>query len=625
MERRVGVRAAWALVLSAAAVLAVGGLQGTSASGVPGKQRVPVLERYGDAPAPPTQARYSPRGTSHVGNSLSMQVNVGPGGANILSDAANEPSICVDPLNPNRIAIGWRQFDHVSSNFREGGYAYTVDRGASWTFPGVLENNVFRSDPVLASDAGGRFYYLSLMQTFYDDLWKSVNGGMGWTRIAPATGGDKQWMTIDGTNSPGRGFMYQAWSTAGNNYGGRQFSRSTDGGATWMNPIYLPNSPVWGTLDVALNGDLYVVGASGSSFRCLRSRNAKNPGVTPTFDLNRQVNLGGSITYGGTVNPGGLAGQTWVAVDRSAYATSGNVYMLCSVNTNSSNPCDVRFARSSDGGNTWSPSVRVNDDPLNQSRWHWFGTMSVAPNGRIDVVWNDTRDDPSSTFSTLYYSYSYDGGVTWAANAAVSGPFNHFLGYPNQNKMGDYIGSVSDSLGVGVAYTATFNGEQDVYYLRIPARPIVVDPDSFLIDQGLLAGGGLQDLFLSDDSWLQAKVDISRDTTEVPIRIVLEGTSPTPTPSTLGFKLETRAQIPGVGQYLELWDWTQARYVQIDRRFASRVTDGVVEAYATGNLARFVQAGTGRVRARIGWASLATDNIMAWRVWIDQAVWLVMP
>ncbi len=54
----------------------------------------------------------------------SFQVNVS-GGQNILGDAANEPSMCIDPNNPNRIAIGWRQFDSTNSNFRQGGYAFS--------------------------------------------------------------------------------------------------------------------------------------------------------------------------------------------------------------------------------------------------------------------------------------------------------------------------------------------------------------------------------------------------------------------------------------------------------------------------------------------------------------------
>ena len=50
-------------------------------------------------------------------------------GLNIVGDAANEPSIAMDPLNPDMMVIGWRQFDTISSNFRQAGYGYTTDGG----------------------------------------------------------------------------------------------------------------------------------------------------------------------------------------------------------------------------------------------------------------------------------------------------------------------------------------------------------------------------------------------------------------------------------------------------------------------------------------------------------------
>jgi hypothetical protein len=49
----------------------------------------------------------------------------------------------------------------------------------------------------------------------------------------------------------------------------------------------------------------------------------------------------------------------------------------------------------------------------------------------------------------------------------VSNSFNPFLGYPNQNKMSDYITIVSDNTGGNVAYCATFNQEEDIYYVRV--------------------------------------------------------------------------------------------------------------------------------------------------------------
>jgi hypothetical protein len=454
----------------------------------PGQTLVPKplpkepLEKYDNPPAPLAPAvAISPGLVSQFGAYTSYQVNVDANGNNIVGDAANEPSICVDPTNGNKMSIGWRQFDSVASNFRQAGFAYTVNGGSTWIYPGVLQRNVFRSDPVLNSDSAGHFFYLSLLQNFFDDLWRSLNGGQSWTNIAPADGGDKQWFTIDNTNSSGHGFQYQSWSSDGNNYGGRQFSRSINGGLTWINPINIPNSPAWGTLDVDSNGNLFVGGVNLNTNQiwCIRSTNAKNGGIVPTFDQSTAVNLGGNIVSSEPINPEGLVGQIFLAVDRSGTGTNNNVYMLASVQpTGFATGSDIMFVRSTNGGQTFSAPRRVNDDPVNHAKWHWFGALSVAPNGRIDVVWFDTRNAANNTDSQLFYSYSFDGGNTWSPNIAVSALFNPFLGYPNQNKIGDYITIASDNSGANVAYCATFNGEEDIYYVRVSpatARAAVID------------------------------------------------------------------------------------------------------------------------------------------------------
>jgi BNR/Asp-box repeat protein len=337
---------------------------------------------------------------------------------------------------------------------------------------------VFRSDPVLNSDETGHFFYLSLLQSFCDDMWGSINRGQSWTRLPPeggAAGGDKQWFTVDKTNGTGHGFQYQAWSTAAPCSGG-QFNRSIDGGVTWQSPLNIPNAPVWGTLDVATNGNLFIGGASGfsSPFWCIRSSNAQNPGVTPTFDQSTQVDLGGSLVFSDPSgpNPGGLAGQNFLVIDHSGGPTNNNIYMLASVS--SGGGTNVMFSRSTNGGASFSAPIRINDDPINPSKWHYFGTLAVAPNGRIDSVWLDTRNAANNIDSQLFYSYSTDGGVTWAPNVQVSQSFNPLEGWPNQNKIGDYITIVSDNTGGDVAYAATFNfnpsrgqHEQDVYFVRV--------------------------------------------------------------------------------------------------------------------------------------------------------------
>lgn len=427
------------------------------------------LEVVDDQPASNPHADESARGGAPVtrGPFRSYQVNVGPGGGNISGDAANEPSIAVDPTDPSRIAIGWRQFDTISSNFRQAGVAYSQDGGLSWTFPGVLTPGTFRSDPVLASDRNGVFYYYSLEGDFTCDMFVSNDGGQTWSLPTEARGGDKAWFTIDRTNGFGTGNQYIDWSLFAGCCGSDTFTRSTDDGQTYETPLPSPQDIVWGTLAVAANGDLYLCGRSPSSTSVqyvARSTNAWDSNQTPSFSQVVQVNLGGSLGISTGPNPSGLLGQMWVATDPG---NSNRVYALCSINPSGSDPLDVMFTRSDDAGATWSSPIRINDDAAGTDAYQWFGTMSVAPNGRIDVIWNDTRDDPTVTFSELYYSYSNDGGTTWSENTPVTPAFNHFLGYPNQSKLGDYYHAVSDAAAMNLAFAATFHGEQDVYFTRL--------------------------------------------------------------------------------------------------------------------------------------------------------------
>ena len=460
-ERRAA--ATWIALLAAFAVAQAGPAQTRSYS-----------ERPDDPPAP-TAARddlgaRTPGGRIEAGSYVSIQVNVDSEGRNIVGDAANEPSIAVSPVDPLSMVVGWRQFDSVGSNFRQGGWAWSADGGQSWTFPGVLEPGVFRSDPVLDVDSAGRFFYNSLKVDFSMDFWRSIDGGVSWLSPVPAFGGDKNWAAIDRTGGVGEGNVYGVWQRGIGCCGPDIFTRSTDGGTSFASPVDVDLDPSFGVIAVGPDGEVYATGVETAPFQDFdtfivsRSDDARDPFAQPTF-VGRRVDLGGSMVLGASPIPDGLLGQAWVAVDRSQGPSRGHVYLLGSVNPPGSDPLDVKIARSVDGGLSWEPPVRVNQDA--GTAWQWFGTLSVAPNGRLDVVWNDTRASGISTVSQLFYSWSYDGGKTWSPDEAVSTAFDSTLGWPNQNKLGDYYDMVSDSAGADLAWAATFNGEQDVYYLRL--------------------------------------------------------------------------------------------------------------------------------------------------------------
>ncbi len=403
-------------------------------------------------------------GPSHVirDGYRSIQVNVDQYGCNISGDAANEPSIAIDPTDSRKIVIGWRQFDTIESDFRQAGYAYSHDAGHTWIFPGSLTPGIFGSDPVLDADAEGVIYYLSA--NFEElRLFRTWNGGVTWLQPVRAIAElfDKPWLTIDRTGGSGHGNVYIA-----GNGSPASFLRSVNGGTSFdhYGPDFPGGAP---TVDVGGDGTVFMVDGN----RVTWSTTAKDAGKTPSFGPLIEIPLGRSPDHGGP-NPGGLGGQTWVAAEYLESSPSAILYVLASTHEEALFlKQNVTFARSEDGGIAWSLPVRVNDDPIDNGAWHWFAMMSVAPNGRIDAVWNDTRnytDAPEANLCELYYSYSTDAGDNWSSNIPVSPVFDSHVGWPvNQSKLGDYYHMLSDNLGVNVAYAATFNGEQDVYFLRI--------------------------------------------------------------------------------------------------------------------------------------------------------------
>ncbi len=85
----------------------------------------------------------------------------------------------------------------------------------------------------------------------------------------------------------------------------------------------------------------------------------------------------------------------------------------------SSGSADVVLQRSTDMGTTWSDPVVLNDGDQSKQFTSFYPQLNVAPNGRVDVVWQDNRQQHDYHFQ-VRYTYSTDGGVTWAPNVQVT-------------------------------------------------------------------------------------------------------------------------------------------------------------------------------------------------------------
>jgi hypothetical protein len=118
----------------------------------------------------------------------------------------------------------------------------------------------------------------------------------------------------------------------------------------------------------------------------------------------------GGVTFPrSTISSSGLAGiqdKPLIAVDSTGGPFDGNVYASW---TNAvSNVLNIRFARSSDGGSSFSNSIPLSSTTLNQ------GSMTaVGPGGQLYVVWMEAG-------TKIYVRKSIDGGSTFAPSVLVA-------------------------------------------------------------------------------------------------------------------------------------------------------------------------------------------------------------
>ena len=87
---------------------------------------------------------------------------------------------------------------------------------------------------------------------------------------------------------------------------------------------------------------------------------------------------------------------------------------------------------------------RVNNDPFNDSKDHFFAWATATPGGAVYVGWYDNRNDPFNAKVEYFVGKSTDGGKTFPKQMAVSDTaFNPCVGFPGCGFFGDYTQLVS--------------------------------------------------------------------------------------------------------------------------------------------------------------------------------------
>ena len=171
-----------------------------------------------------------------------------------------------------------------------------------------------------------------------------------------------------------------------------------------------------------------------------------------------------------TANGGGTGAMTgfgWTPT-RGNQGTFVATYAFTPSSSAGSGSPRVVAQRSTDGGQTWSDPVYVDDSDPSLQWTSFYPQLNVAPNGRVDVVFETNRNDSNDQFD-VYYTYSNDGGKTWAKNIKVSDqPINFDFGvsYNGDFRNTPGVASANEYAAIGWADTRKANSStqtQDDY------------------------------------------------------------------------------------------------------------------------------------------------------------------
>ena len=404
-----------------------------------------------------------------------------------ISSAAspNEPSICIDPRNPANMVAG--------ANLNN--LYYSSDTGNTWTRRALTSPYGVWGDPVIAVDTHGHFYFFHLSapsgtfnapdwidrivcQKFYPQTTATTPGTF--TGLNGTKEQDKEWVAIDrATNT-----IYMTW-TQFDNYGSYSsidsstilFSKSTDTGATWSTPMRInkvagdcvdSSNTVEGAVPtIGPAGEVYVAWAGPAGIRFDRSTD----GGQTWLDEDILVD---SMKAGWNYNVPGLNrcnGLPFTVCDLSNGPHRGTIYINWTDQRNGPGNTDVFLSRSTDGGNTWSAPLRINDDTASVGRHQFLSSLTVdQTTGYLYCVFYDRRAH-SNTATDVYMATSTDGGLTWTNEKISASPFSPYFTV----FFGDYTYVSAHAGIVRPIWTRMVNGSTSIWTAKISEQTTAVE------------------------------------------------------------------------------------------------------------------------------------------------------
>lgn len=353
-------------------------------------------------------------------------ITVGPSVRVFPSSNAQQNEIVLirHPLNEN-IMFGAANTT-VMGQGSMGGYI-TTDGGITWTGNNQISAfKQFASDPAPVIDKDGVIIYTvvstsGLMCSF------STTAGVSWSSRSVIHSGsaDKNFAgTDDAPSSPFYGRSYVVW-TRFTGAPAIVISYTTNSGVSWS-PFTQINisQPEHHSLgcDIATgpNGEVYVCWAAPINVIPYTEDFAgfgksTNGGVSWTvteniYDMN---GIRSSPFNGWNFR---MNGFPRIAVDRSNGPRNGWIYIVAGESNlaPAGSDADVIMHFSSNGGNSWSSGIRVNQDAPNNGKVQFFPAIRVDEEGGINICYYDNRNYPSVGDSCeTYMSRSTDGGAAW--------------------------------------------------------------------------------------------------------------------------------------------------------------------------------------------------------------------
>ena len=406
----------------------------------------------------------------------------------MISDAnnPNEPAIVINPNNTN--------IQFAASN--TANYYVSTDAGATWSENVLTSTLGVWGDPALAIDKNNNFYFFHLSNPtsngfFLDRIvcQKSTDNGTtfndgSYFGINGTKEQDKEWITVDDNNN-----IYALWtefdmygSTSANDKTRILFSKSTDGATTWSNPVKV--NIVDGDCvdsDNTVEGAVPAIGPNGEIYTSWGSPNgivfSKSTDGGTTW-LSNEI-LVDSMPNGWDFAIPGLDrcnGMPITVCDRSGGQYNGTIYINWSDQKNGVNDTDIWLKKSTDGGNTWSNVVRVNDDGVGKQQFlSWMDIDQT--NGNIYIVFYDRRNYTDNN-TDVYLARSTDGGNTFQNILISESPF-----VPTDNVFfGDYTNISAHNGVIRPIWNRVHNGNSSIYTALIDDSAIASTDDYFNVN-----------------------------------------------------------------------------------------------------------------------------------------------